>query len=160
MDSNCVFLLSIWWGGVHQILLMLASHWIACLWLLTVELEPASASTWLDAFAKKIYDLDSSKELHHLVKYTAALYWACVTITSIGYGDIVPTNKQEMQVVVVATLVGSCLWAYFIGSVCSILSTLDIDKIEHQQRMDQLNEFMRKHDVSANPSNRRHLAQF
>ena len=56
-----------------------------------------------------------------------------MTITSVGYGDICPTSAAEMQVAIFALLFGSCLWAYIIGSACSILSTLDVETIEHQQ---------------------------
>ena len=30
-------------------------------------------------------------------KYSAALYWSIVTITSVGYGDITPQNPSEVS---------------------------------------------------------------
>ena len=42
----------------------------------------------------------------------------------------------------VLLLLGSCLWAYIIGNVCGIVSTLDVEESEHQHTMDQLNAFM------------------
>ena len=79
---------------------------------------------------------------HHFDVYSASLYWAIVTITSVGYGDICPTNVGEMRLGVLALLAGGIFWAYIIGNVCGIVSTLDVDSITHRQRMDQLNYMM------------------
>ena len=55
--------------------------------------------------------------LHHSECYSAAIYWAIVTITSIGYGDLCPVNTHEMQVATGLMLFGSCLWAYGVNRV-------------------------------------------
>ena len=65
--------------------------------------------------------------------YAAAVYWALVTITSVGYGDITPKNPTEAWWCTVLLLIGSCLWAYIIGNVCGIVSTLDVETSRHQQ---------------------------
>ena len=76
-------------------------------------------------------------------KYSAAVYWAMYTLTSVGYGDISATNTTEMQVCTICLLIGSFMWAYIIGSACSILTSISLEKAEHQQTMDHLNNFLK-----------------
>ena len=77
------------------------------------------------------------------VRYTISLYFVVTTITTVGYGDITPQNPGEMRMCTLLLLWGSCLWAYIIGNACGIVSTLDVDTMQHHQRMDQLNFMMR-----------------
>jgi len=86
--------------------------------------------------------VDSCPEPAPSERYAAAIYWALVTITSVGYGDITPNNPTEAWWCTTLLLIGSCLWAYIIGNVCGIVSTLDVETSQHQQIMDQLNSFM------------------
>ena len=47
----------------------------------------------------------ADEELSPLDKYSAALYWAVVTITSVGYGDICAKNAAEFRVATVCVLI-------------------------------------------------------
>ena len=47
-----------------------------------------------------------------LAIYASALHWSLMTVTSIGYGDIVPTRLEEYYVGCICQLVGACAWAY------------------------------------------------
>ena len=102
--------------------------------------RPSIKSTWLDSLCAP--GGDTCAYHHHTSVYTAAIYWSIVTITSVGYGDITPQNPSEMRWCTFLLLMGAFLWAYIIGNACGIVSTLDVDNIEHRQRMDQLNIFM------------------
>mmetsp|Transcript_132671 Transcript_132671/g.296733 ORF Transcript_132671/g.296733 Transcript_132671/m.296733 type:complete len:553 (+) Transcript_132671:3-1661(+) len=68
--------------------------------------------------------------------YIAALYWSLMTITSVGYGDIVPQTNIEYCAVTAMMLMGCCTWAHIIGSLCAVISNLDAEKMAHEQRMD------------------------
>jgi len=68
--------------------------------------------------------------------YNMAVYWALMTITSIGYGDITPQSNLEYVVVTCLMLVGSGLWAHILGSFCAIISNLERERMAHEQRMD------------------------
>merc|ERR1719262_421756 len=74
---------------------------------------------------------DTACSTSHL--YVSALYWAVMTITSIGYGDIVPTRYEEYLLAIFAMLVGAITWAYVIGSACGILANLDPIRVRAEQ---------------------------
>ena len=70
-----------------------------------------------------------------------------VTVTSVGYGDVAPKNKPEMQVATIYVLLGSAFWAYIIGNACGIIANLDVEALDHHQLMEQLNFFMRDREL-------------
>ncbi|CAK0847147.1 unnamed protein product, partial [Prorocentrum cordatum] len=71
-----------------------------------------------------------------------ALYWAVMTFTSIGYGDITPHNFTEYLTSTVCMLIMAMLWTYIIGSVCGIVGTMNPHQVQFQELMDNLNSYM------------------
>jgi hypothetical protein len=124
--------------------IVVVAHWLACVWCVQLTVEADHAYTWLTALA----DADGDGTVSHDEKwppldiYSSALYWAVVTITSVGYGDICGKNPNEFRVATVCVLFSACLWAYIIGSACGIISNLDMASINYYQTLDQLNYFI------------------
>ena len=60
-------------------------------------------------------------------RYVAALYWAIMTITSIGYGDIrAPDgNAWEQAWCSFLMLLGGMLWGAVIATFCGVIANLD-----------------------------------
>ena len=65
-----------------------------------------------------------------------------MTLTTIGYGDIVPVNRNEHLFVTISMGIGGCVWAYILGSICAAASNLNPQSAEFQRNMDELNRFM------------------
>ncbi len=55
-------------------------------------------------------------------RYLAALYWAFTTMTTVGYGDITPTNDLERLYSTVIMILGATVFGYIVGSVSGLAS--------------------------------------
>jgi len=77
-------------------------------------------------------------------KYVASLYWAIMTITSIGYGDIAAPegNTFEQVVGAILMLLGGMIWGTVIATFCGVITNLDPAGNEFRTTMDNLNRFM------------------
>ena len=95
---------------------MLLAHWCSCGWL------------YIKGMAGNVTTSD----------YIEALYWTVATLTSVGYGDIVPATDIERIYTVVTMILGYSLMGYLIGSVAGVLSKKNPTWEKYQQNLDQL----------------------
>lgn len=77
--------------------------------------------------------------------YLAALYWSTMTISTIGYGDIVPVTTGERVYVIIAMLVGAFEYGYIVGAVSNIIATRNEKLNRFQGLMRDLNGFLVDH---------------
>ena len=68
----------------------------------------------------------------HNQDYLASTYATAVSITTVGYGDVLATTIPEYALMIIIMFVGGFMWAYIIGAVCAVTATLDIKKIEQE----------------------------
>eukprot|EP00404_Azadinium_spinosum_P002883 CAMPEP_0180421792 /NCGR_PEP_ID=MMETSP1036_2-20121128/3338_1 /TAXON_ID=632150 /ORGANISM="Azadinium spinosum, Strain 3D9" /LENGTH=406 /DNA_ID=CAMNT_0022427077 /DNA_START=1 /DNA_END=1218 /DNA_ORIENTATION=+ len=148
-------------------LLILQSHWMACVWGLVgltfgkdlcdaegvrIDLsdDPLTADdvSWVtELFVNGKFSPDSPCIDRHV--YIAALHWSVMTVTSIGYGDIIPVRHIEYIVAILCMLTGGVLWTYVIGSSCSIISNVSPVEEHFRTSIDLLNQVMEDKQVPA-----------
>lgn len=104
----------------------LGLHWLACGWLALRGISPG---------------LDGSAD------YIQALYWAAITLATVGYGDIVPHTDAERIFAMAAALLGVGVFGYIIGSVASLLANIDPARVRHRETVERMTAFMRYRQI-------------
>ena len=104
----------------------LCSHWIACGWL---ALRGISA------------------EITNAENYLKALYWCVTTLTTVGYGDIVPSTPGQMIFSMAVMILGVGVYGYIIAKVASILANIDPAKVRYRELVERLSAFMRYRNI-------------
>lgn len=98
-----------------------------------------NGQSWVVAFASGRAAGTTTNPCDAGTIYIASIYWAVMTMTSIGYGDILPATLTEFIVCSICMMVSSILWAYIISVACGVMMTMDPEQTEFEQRMDAFN---------------------
>jgi hypothetical protein len=67
-----------------------------------------------------------------------AFYFAVCSMTTVGYGDIVPTTHLERLIVCMTTVLGALIYATIFGTVSMTLSTLLCRYTQYQATREQI----------------------
>ena len=120
---------------------ILVAHLFACFWYLTAEI---SVLTSQDSWIIKAGLIDSSWNL----KYLYSIYWAFVTMMTVGYGDITPQNEIEVIVCMISVVLGCGVYAYNINSIGMILQDLNKENAEFTHKINVINQFMIRKNIN------------
>jgi voltage-gated potassium channel len=76
-------------------------------------------------------------EKNHLInEYIDALWWAFTTVTTVGYGDIVPVTVPGKVLGIFSMLIGTAIFAAYTALFAQALigtSRISLRKIQHQE---------------------------
>ena len=131
------------------ILALMTSHWMACAFGIVADLEDAEYN-WMyyTAFNKYTENglltegMDPRGVVSDLEIYFAAFYWSSMTMTTIGYGDVVPSTLTERIFCSIMMLVGAFAYGYIIGAVGNVITQANEKKNKFYALMGELNSFL------------------
>ncbi len=118
--------------------LLLFGHICACAWHLAIEFNactvPADALgtpsvicgcdpavsdcqewNWLAKYDPEIHRGNSTG-----ARYLVSIYYSVVTLTTLGYGDVLPTNPPERALASALALAGAVAFSFLIGNIGSL----------------------------------------
>ncbi|KKD34926.1 MAG: ion transporter [Limnoraphis robusta] len=121
--------------------IFLIDHWVACLWFFIGEVAQISGESWLTNAS-----LESARTS---TQYLNSLYWSITTLTTVGYGDITPTNDLEIVFTLVIMFLGVSMYAFIIGNVASLIANLDANQGRFREKLDQIQAYMRERRIPA-----------
>lgn len=131
---------------------VLTSHWLACLYVLVAVLTPTDC-TWMNHYFTGGYVLHGEQSPHcipipsdvavyNFEKYVAALYWSVMTVATVGYGDVPPQTEWERLFLIFAMFIGAGVFAFVLGNVCDVVTSLNMRDNDFESLMDTANLFV------------------
>ena len=119
--------------------LIFFTHLQACMWALFSSFtdDGGRRPTWMSEYTA-YHKLTLGTEPTPSDMYVASLYWSAMTITSIGYGEMLPVNSAERVVCSMMMLVSGMVWTFILSTAAGIAATLNPNKVLFQNTMDQV----------------------
>jgi voltage-gated potassium channel Kch len=107
-------------------LMLGAAHIFGCLWYffgrqtMLLSLPSAERHSWIE-FDSTIYDFPNHElSSQSFAQYVRSVYWAIATMTTVGFGDIVPHAPSEIIMSMAVMIIGAGVFA----TIVSMLGTL------------------------------------
>uniref|UniRef100_A0ACD5VC66 Uncharacterized protein n=1 Tax=Avena sativa TaxID=4498 RepID=A0ACD5VC66_AVESA len=99
------------------------THTAACIfyYLATTLPESMEGYTWIGSLKLGEYSYENFRELDLIKLYMTSLYFAIVTMATVGYGDIHAVNVREMIFVMIYVSFDMILGAYLIGNMTALI---------------------------------------
>ena len=118
------------------------NHLCACFWYFMAKIEDFSPDSWV----VRLGYIDSS----NLELYIISFYWTLTTVTTVGYGDITAGTTIERIYNLFIMSFGVLLYSFAIGSLSSIVSTLDQKSEEMNQKLQILSSIKKEFNLEQN----------
>jgi len=80
-------------------------------------------------------------------KYVAGFYWAIMTTTTIGYGDVSSRGSMQKLFGIFAMVIGALLFGYGVSNVVNIVEELRAGERIFREKMDKFNQYMRAQNI-------------
>ena len=114
------------------------AHLISCMWWgLCTNL---TTLTWYDSVSQVYIPL---REASFQDQYVASLYWTVTTLTTVGYGDIVPINNKERILAIFIMVIGATVFGYVVANISTIIGNFNELETRAADRLSEMTESMR-----------------
>jgi len=92
----------------------------------------SSVLHWLSCFWISLRGVSDGDEL---TTYNKAFYWVITTLSTVGYGDIVPQTNLERSFTLIVMLCGVGVFGYMIGQLSKVLIARDRRLEKHKEKI-------------------------
>ncbi|XP_059307226.1 potassium channel SKOR-like isoform X2 [Lycium ferocissimum] len=99
------------------------THTAACIfyYLATTLSEQQEGYTWIGSLKLGDYSYSNFRDIDLWTRYVTSMYFAIVTMATVGYGDIHAVNLREMIFVMIYVSFDMILGAYLIGNMTALI---------------------------------------
>ena len=116
--------------------MVFVAHFLACFFYMLID---AKRENWMSAFDPDLLDMDLT---NNGTRYVVSLYWAVITISTIGYGDVLPVTHTERIFCLISGLLGGIVFAFTLGNITSLISSNTGANLKFETRLIALKEYL------------------
>ena len=95
-------------------ILIFSAHFLGCFFTLLAGTE-SDIENWVAHYNPDLVDADD------FTRYVLALYWAVISLTTMGYGDVVPVTHMERLFAICVALIGAVVFSHCMGTISSLI---------------------------------------
>ena len=81
-------------------------------------------------------------------RYILGLYWSFATMSTVGFGDVVPASDNERIYSIAALIFGVSFYSYIVASVSSMVTASDAKSQVYYEKMDAISSWIAHHKLS------------
>ncbi|XP_026737455.1 cyclic nucleotide-gated cation channel subunit A-like isoform X2 [Trichoplusia ni] len=115
-------------------------HWNACLYFAISYAIGFGTDNW-------VYNINGTRNETLAHQYIYSFYWSTLTLTTIGETPQ-PEIDSEYLFVVADFLAGVLIFATIVGNIGSMISNMNVARVEFQNKMDGVKQYMAFRKVS------------
>jgi len=148
-DSN-EHMLAIYKSAKFIMLIFLMAHICGCIWYgcAFVEIFPSDREYdgWILEYKEDEPDIEDGWdrfEAHVMRMYLISLYWSFTTLTTTGFGDVLPRRTVEFVWCIVVMFTGTCTFGYIIGNISSVIAHEDETHTLIREKIQSINAYMK-----------------
>ena len=127
--------------------LLYITHILGCFWFWTASMSPESS--WLTS-----YDDGSGLEADVWTQYLYSVYFTFTTLTTVGYGDVTPTNNDERIYALLCQLIGAFVFGYILSTVAELVSNVDPNAVKIEEKLSEVRVYLRWHKFPSDLTSR------
>jgi len=126
------------------------AHLVGCFWFGIHTFAENQNNNWVKGYAEDQLtpELRDEVEGDDFTQYVVAVYWAFTTMTTVGYGDVLPKNTVELLFVTAMEMVGIVVFGIVIGSITHIASNFNLKRKLANDRMQIVNRYVRERGLN------------
>lgn len=117
------------------------THYVACLFWLLARLDDFSEDTWVGR-------MPWLSEASVAKQYLYSLYFATVTASTVGYGDLVPVAEAEVVLAILFIFVNIVISANIVGGISALAALADTKMATHRHRIATFERMLTQERIS------------
>eukprot|EP00283_Hemiselmis_rufescens_P005813 CAMPEP_0173423972 /NCGR_PEP_ID=MMETSP1357-20121228/4047_1 /TAXON_ID=77926 /ORGANISM="Hemiselmis rufescens, Strain PCC563" /LENGTH=917 /DNA_ID=CAMNT_0014387139 /DNA_START=137 /DNA_END=2887 /DNA_ORIENTATION=- len=90
------------------------AHLFGCLFHMLID--NSNTDNWLYHYDPEVFYEDN------VSRYLVSIYWATITVSTMGYGDVLPTTHTERIYTACVAVVGTIVFAYGMGNITCLIT--------------------------------------
>ena len=122
---------------------LLLAHWIASLFFLVSSTSHSYEESGSYMFNAGLLEDGTSVGR----QYLECLYFAIITMVTVGYGDVTPVNSAEKGFMIAASIVSGVVYAAIFGSVALLIQNTGSQWSRYRQRRDDVVQFASLYEI-------------